>query len=146
MKEKLDSWRSFVKKIPLQGLLCLFVLSLSLPLSAQTEARKVTINVSVEKTQLSSGVFYSRNRCLYQKGDTRYEKSASRRGVGCRIEGYGFVLQGGRKRYHYQEGSKRREYSGSGISDGCGWRTITRSSGVYYGQFDRYFNECYRTF
>ena len=45
MKEKLDSWRSFVKKIPLQGLLCLFVLCLSLPLSAQTEARKVTINV-----------------------------------------------------------------------------------------------------
>ena len=45
MKEKLDSWRSFVKKIPLQGLLCLFILSLSLPLSAQTEARKVTINV-----------------------------------------------------------------------------------------------------
>ena len=45
MKEKLDSWRSFVKKIPLQGLLCLFVLCLSLPLSAQIEARKVTINV-----------------------------------------------------------------------------------------------------
>ncbi len=45
MKEKLDSWRSFVKKVPLQGLLCLFVLCLSLPSLAQTEVRKVTINV-----------------------------------------------------------------------------------------------------
>ena len=37
MKKMFDSWGSHVKKIPLQGLLCLFILCLSLPLHAQNE-------------------------------------------------------------------------------------------------------------
>ena len=45
MKKMFDSWGSHVKKIPLQGLLCLFILCLSLPLHAQNEEGKININV-----------------------------------------------------------------------------------------------------
>ena len=45
MKKMFDSWGSHVKKIPLQGLLCLFILCLGLPLHAQNEGGKININV-----------------------------------------------------------------------------------------------------
>lgn len=45
MKKMFDSWGSHVKKIPLQGLLCLLILCLSLPLCAQNEGGKISISV-----------------------------------------------------------------------------------------------------
>ncbi len=45
MKKMFDSWGSHVKKIPLQGLLCLFILCLGLPLYAQNEEGKISISV-----------------------------------------------------------------------------------------------------
>ena len=45
MKKMFDFWGSHVKKIPLQGLLCLFILCLSLPIYAQNEEGKININV-----------------------------------------------------------------------------------------------------
>ena len=48
MKKMFDSWGSHVKKIPLQGLLCLFILCLSLPLHAQNEEGKIKFYVNNE--------------------------------------------------------------------------------------------------
>ena len=45
MKKMFDSWGSHVKKIPLQGLLCLLILCFSLPLYAQNEGGKINISV-----------------------------------------------------------------------------------------------------
>lgn len=45
MKKVFDFWGSHVKKIPLQGLLCLLVLCLSLPVFAQQENKTININV-----------------------------------------------------------------------------------------------------
>ena len=45
MKKMFDFWGSHVKKIPLQGLLCLFILCLSLPIYAQNKEGKININV-----------------------------------------------------------------------------------------------------
>lgn len=45
MKKMFDFWGSHVKKIPFQGLLCLLILCLSLPIYAQNEEGKININV-----------------------------------------------------------------------------------------------------
>ena len=45
MKKMFDFWGSHIKKIPHQGLSCLLILCLSLPLCAQNEGGKINISM-----------------------------------------------------------------------------------------------------